>query len=94
MSTFPDWEGMEEKWSRYASDVFKAGKILDGDQADDEDEDVDQHPRKIVKKGKKKAQVSLQTLDSGIPQLPNILDMHVLEKQDIIRAFVTCHYCN
>jgi len=35
---------MEEKWSRYASDVFKAGEILDGDQADDEDEDADQHP--------------------------------------------------
>jgi len=84
---------MEVKWSRYASDVFKAGKVQDGDQADDEDEDVDQHPQKIVKKAKKKAQVSLQTLDSGISQLPNILDMHVLEKQDIIRAFMTCHYC-
>jgi len=84
---------MEEKWLRYASDVFKAGKIPDGDQADDEDEDVDQHPRKIVKNGKKKAQVSLQTLDSRIPQLPNILDMHVPEKQDIIQTFVTCHYC-
>jgi len=83
---------MEGKWPRYASDVFKARDIRDGDQADDEDEDADQHPRKIVKKGKKKAQVSLQTIDSGIPQLLNILDMHVPEKQDIIWAFVTCHY--
>ncbi|KIM63468.1 hypothetical protein SCLCIDRAFT_24147 [Scleroderma citrinum Foug A] len=91
-TAFPDWEGIEDKWSRYASDVFRAGEVGDGEDANDEGEDADPRPRMKVKKGKKKTQVTLPALDDGIPQLPTILDLHVPEKQDILWAFVTCHY--
>ncbi|KIM61907.1 hypothetical protein SCLCIDRAFT_120755, partial [Scleroderma citrinum Foug A] len=81
-TAFPDWEGIEDKWSRYPLDVFRAGEVGDGEDAD---------PRSRMK-DKKKTQVTLSALDNGIPQLPTILDLHVPEKQDILQAFVTCHY--
>ncbi|KAL4078401.1 hypothetical protein V8B97DRAFT_2021486 [Scleroderma yunnanense] len=36
--------------------------------------------------------VSLPTHDDGMPYIPSILDMCVLEMKDIMRAFVTFHY--
>ena len=92
-TAFTDWEEIEDKWSRYASDVFRVGEVGDGEDANDEGEDANPRPRMKVKKGKKKTQVTLPALDNSIPQLPTILDLHILEKQDILQAFVTCHYC-
>ena len=86
-TAFPDWEGIEDKWSRYASDVFRAREVGDGEDANDEGEDADPRPQMKVKKGKKKTQVTLQAIDDGIPQLPTILDFPRTRKTGHIAGF-------
>ncbi|KAI5993814.1 hypothetical protein F5J12DRAFT_785935 [Pisolithus orientalis] len=46
-----------------------------------------------AQKGKKQSQFSLSTNDDGTPILPNLLDLWTLELKDIMRVFVTGHYC-
>ncbi|KAI6010799.1 hypothetical protein F5J12DRAFT_781782 [Pisolithus orientalis] len=44
-------------------------------------------------KGKKWSQFSLSTNDNGTPILPNLLDLWTPELKDIMRVFITGHYC-
>ncbi|KAI6155973.1 hypothetical protein BKA82DRAFT_31127 [Pisolithus tinctorius] len=44
-------------------------------------------------KGKKQSQFSLSTNDDGMPILLNLLDLQTPELKDIMRVFITGHYC-
>ncbi|KAL4066521.1 hypothetical protein J3A83DRAFT_4189821 [Scleroderma citrinum] len=59
---------------------------------DGKESNTNNEPRHLVRKSKARPQVSLSTHDDGTPYIPSILDMHVLEMKDIMRAFVTFHY--
>ncbi|KAL4075264.1 hypothetical protein V8B97DRAFT_1915877 [Scleroderma yunnanense] len=83
---FLEWESIQDKWSTYATDVFDTKEMVDGEEIN---EGVGRNRR--VQKGKKRPLVPLSTSEDGTPQIPNILDIHALEK-DIMRSLVTFHY--
>ena len=85
---FDDWGSMEIRWSRYAKEAF-------GEDREREEEGSDNGGagrRGKVRKGKKRPEYELPTADDGTPRLPDILDMPVWRKKDVMRAFVTYHY--
>ncbi|KAI6137824.1 hypothetical protein BKA82DRAFT_4368917 [Pisolithus tinctorius] len=85
---YSDWEDLHGKWSAYAKKAFGANGTEDGSREDEAGQTT-------VKawKGKKWSQFSLSTNDDGMPVLPNLLDLQTLELKDIMRVFVTGHYC-
>ena len=86
---FDDWGSMEVRWLWYAKNAF-------GEDREDEEEGSDNGGvghRVKVRKGQRQPAYELQTADDGTPQLPDILDMPVWKKKDVMWAFVTYHYC-
>ncbi|KAI6139483.1 hypothetical protein BKA82DRAFT_30111 [Pisolithus tinctorius] len=85
---YSDWEDLHGKWSAYAKKAFGANGMEDGTREDEASQIT-------VKawKGKKRSQFSLSTNDNGTPILLNLLDLQTLELKDIMRVFVTSHYC-
>ncbi|KIO05423.1 hypothetical protein M404DRAFT_25550 [Pisolithus tinctorius Marx 270] len=85
---YSDWEDLHGKWSAYAKKAFGANGTEDGSGEDEAGQTT-------VKawKGKKWSQFSLSTNDDGTPILPNLLDLGTPELKDIMRVFITSHYC-
>ncbi|KAI6154907.1 hypothetical protein BKA82DRAFT_22453 [Pisolithus tinctorius] len=82
------WEDLHGKWSAYAKKAFGANGTEDGSREAEASQTM-------VKawKGKKQSQFSLSTNDDGMPILPNLLDLWTPELMDIMRVFITGHYC-
>ncbi|KAI6002175.1 hypothetical protein F5J12DRAFT_783942 [Pisolithus orientalis] len=85
---YSDWEDLHGKWSAYAKKAFGANGMEDGSGEDEASQTT-------VKawKGKKQSQFSLSTNDDGMPILPNLLDLQTPELKDIMKVFITSHYC-
>ena len=85
---FDDWGSMEVRWSQYAKDAF--GEDREGEE---EGSDNGGAGRRVkVRKGQRRPPYELQTMDDGTPWLPDILDMLVWKKKDVMWAFITNHY--
>jgi len=66
-----------------------AQQAIGGEEHDDSEDDELTVCRK---KGQKRPQTVLPTMEDGTPMIPIILDMQALERKDIMRTFVTWHY--
>jgi len=82
--TFADWDDIKHHWDAYAQ------QAIGGEEHDDSDEDA--RPTLCRKKGQKRPQTVLPTMEDGTPMIPIILDMQALERKDVMRTFVTWHY--
>ncbi|KAL4075249.1 hypothetical protein V8B97DRAFT_2022252 [Scleroderma yunnanense] len=82
---FPELEHCWQKFTQYSRITFNTDD-------DGKESNTNNKPRNLVRKSKARPQVSLPTHDDGMLYIPSILDMHVLEMKDIMRAFVTFHY--
>ncbi|KAI5987343.1 hypothetical protein F5J12DRAFT_898544 [Pisolithus orientalis] len=85
---YSDWEDLHGKWSAYTKKAFGANGMEDGSREDEASQTTVK-----AQKGKKQSQFSLSTNDDGMPILPNLLDLWTLELKDIMRVFITSHYC-
>ncbi|KAL4077855.1 hypothetical protein J3A83DRAFT_4186131 [Scleroderma citrinum] len=82
---FPELEHCWQKFAQYSRITFDTDN-------DGKESNTNNKPRNLMRKSKARPQVSLPTHDNGTPYIPSILDMHVPEMKDIMRAFVTFHY--
>jgi len=83
--TFADWDDIKHHWDAYAQ------QAIGGEEHDDSDDDAG--PTICWKKGQKRPQTVLPTVEDGTPMFPIILNMQALERKDIMRTLVTWHYC-
>jgi len=79
--TFANWDDIKHHWDAYAQ------QAIGGEEHDDSDEDA--RPMLCRKKGQKRPQTVLPTMEDGTPMIPIILDMQALERKDVMRTFVT-----
>ncbi|KAL4070104.1 hypothetical protein V8B97DRAFT_2024128 [Scleroderma yunnanense] len=79
---------LEHCWQKFA----QYSRITFDTDNDGKESNTNNKPRNLMRKSKARPQVSLPTHDNGTPYIPSILDMHVPEMKDIMRAFVTFHY--
>ena len=86
---FPNGAVIEKHWLDYAQDIFSVQNEGQGDNTDGEDGP----PRKKIARGRKRPKITLPVLDDGTAQLLNILEMQAQEKKDLLRSFLTHHYC-
>ncbi|KAL4063909.1 hypothetical protein V8B97DRAFT_2026264 [Scleroderma yunnanense] len=82
---FPELEHCQQKFVQYSRITFNTDD-------DGKEFNTNNKPRNLVRKSNARPQVSLPTHDNGMPYIPSILDMHVPEMKNIMRAFVTFHY--
>ena len=85
---FDDWGSMEIRWSRYAKEAFGE----DREEKEEGSENGGEGRRVKVRKGQRCPEYQLPTAENGTPQLPDILDMPVSRKKDVMWAFITYHY--
>jgi len=81
---FEGWDRVENKWERYAHQVF-------GVEEESGEDTEDAVPRKIVK-GKRHPRFDLSTDADDIPYIPVILNMNTQDKKDIVHTFISFHY--
>jgi len=86
---FPDGKNIEKHWLGYAQDAFG----VESEDQGDESEAKDWPSRKKAQKCQKWPAITLPMLDDDTAQLPNIIDMRAQEKKDLMRTFLTHHYC-
>ena len=86
---FPDGSVIEKHWLNYARDIFGVDNEGQGNDTDREDGP----PRKKISRGQKRPEITLPVLDDGTAQLLNVLEMRAQEKKDLLRTFLTHHYC-
>ena len=79
---------MEIRWSRYAKEAFGE----DREEEEEGSENGGEGQRVKVRKGQRRPEYQLPTVEDGTLQLPDILDMLVSRKKDVMRAFVMYHY--
>ncbi|KAL4070613.1 hypothetical protein J3A83DRAFT_4372804 [Scleroderma citrinum] len=81
---FAELEHCQQEFTQYSRITFNTDD-------DGKESDTNHEPRNLVRKSKARPQVSLPTHDDGTLYIPSILDMHVPEMKDIMKAFVTFH---
>ncbi|KAL4074601.1 hypothetical protein V8B97DRAFT_2022816 [Scleroderma yunnanense] len=82
---FPDLEHCQQKFAQYSRMIFTTNNDEKGSSSNDES-------RHMVRKSKARLQILLPTHQNGTPYISNILNLHVPEMKNIIRAFMTFHY--
>jgi len=82
--TFADWDDIKHHWDAYVQ------QAIGGEEHDDSNEDAG--PTLCRKKGQKRLQTVLPTMEDGTPMILIILNMQALERKDVMRTFVTWHY--
>jgi len=88
---FEGWDRVENKWERYAHEVFGVHKDV---SEPSEDQDEDPVPRRKHSRGKQCLRINLPSNEDGMPSIPVILNMNAQEKKDVMRAFIGFHYGN
>jgi len=81
---FEGWDSMENKWERYAHQVF-------GVEEESGEDTEDAVPRKIVT-CKRPPRFDFPTDADGIPYILVILNMNTQDKKDVVRTFINFHY--
>ena len=88
---FEGWDRIENKWERYAHEVFGVQEDA-GEHSEDGDEDP--VPRRKPGRGKWHPWINLPSNEDGTPSIPVILNMNAQDKKDVVQAFIGFHYGN
>jgi len=88
---FEGWDRVENKWERYAHEVFRVQEDA-GEPSEDEDEDP--VPRRKPGRGKWRLRINLPSNEDGMLPIPVILNMNAQDKKDVVQAFIGFHYGN